>query len=316
MVTAMPASREERRARRLLRACAATRPGVGRVSDRGYEWLRDRFVPALECLTTLRDPRDADLLAVSWDTLSVIHYMHDGYGPALSASLMCVELAPQDDWCRAWLAVLYLKMGQWELAWEAYRCYLELAPPCQEWPLPGFGSFEDDDLESDPVRYDPATWQSKVADLLADFRPQDAVPLVARRRSLEGLRWKARVYGALDDREKALDVWRQLARWPGPLSLEDADWFYLPRAFESDPRFWEVMVDLSSRPYEASVLVHDSLSRALPVTGNDACRERQRLMCEFHVARTSRNASRMRELSERVPAWTEARDWVVLLQRS
>ena len=101
-------------------------------------------------------------------------------------------------------------VGRWDEALEAYRRYQALASPSQEVPCPGLWSLENGDPESHEVQYDPGSWQSKVADLLADFRPQDAVPPIIRPRSLDGVRWQARVSGALDARDRALQAWRQL----------------------------------------------------------------------------------------------------------
>jgi hypothetical protein len=92
----------------------------------------------------------------------------------------------------------------------------------------------------------------------------------------------------------------------GTLTLNYADWFYMPRAIYNSEKTWELIKKLSPRVEEAVFVEFDSLNEHYAETLSQE--EELNLICDFHIYRLTENEAEMEKLAAKYPLWEEVKD--------
>jgi tetratricopeptide (TPR) repeat protein len=275
------------------------RLAVADVYDRGYQWNRRRFLPALKVVAQSSRKADRFQSAVGYYVLGDVHFSNDAPRAAVRAYLRSARLWPTSG--SAWREISdeYEAIGQHEKALRAMRKAVRI-DPTDDIAVSDLESREEFALAKPLYRAGDPFWES--SELLASSRHRQAIAVIAGKRSARADLYRARAYGAAGDAPHVLDMWAAVANQKGRVEIESADWFFLPPVVWHNAEFWNVLSRLAPRIESWSFLKgHDSLEKE-GIYG----RERFELFLRYHLSRTQRNLSAARELSERYSQWKEA----------
>lgn len=283
------------KARKRLRRVAV----VTDVYYRGYEWLRRDFLPALRILARSSHPSDRSAASVGYYVLGDVHDFNGAPRAAIRAYLRSARLCRTHGAPWREIGLMYDLMGERDRGLQALRKAVRV-DPSDDTAQSDLESMENYALRAPFYRADDPCWQS--AELLASSSHQRALAVIARKRSQRASRYRARIYGAMGKVERVIETWRQIMGRAGPVEIESADWFFLPKAVWDCADFWSVLSKGASRIEDWGVLKgHDTLT-CQGISG----RKRFQLFLRYHLARTRRDLASARKLSLRHPYWREA----------
>lgn len=266
------------------------------VYDRGYQWSKRKFLPALKALARSSRAHDRVIAGSAYYVLGDVHDFNEAPLAAIRAYRCCTRLWPAAG--PAWREIggMYDRMGEYEKALRMLRKAVRV-DPSDDNAVSDLEIFEEYPLSSPWYRLGDPYWQS--SEFLAVSKHAQALGVLAGKRSQRADRFRARVYGAIEDGPRVLDSWRRVAKQSGRLRIDNADWFFLPVAIWNNPEFWTIFSGLASRIEDWGFLKgHEDLDAA--------GRERFELFLRYHLARTQHNLAAARKLSSRHPQWKEA----------
>ena len=302
---------------RLLQ-CAATSVREARslmetikvVSDayqHGDQWVKRVYVPSLNVLAKSRRRYDQRLASIGYYVLGDVHDFNDAPKAAIRAYRRSISLCEEHGAAWREMGILLDGMGHHRRARNALQKAVALAPDddLAKSELDGFSAQPPDDDSALYKSGDPY-WES--SELMARGWLTQALARVVRRQGTKACRWRARIYGAMEERERVLREWKRMVGRSETFEVRYPDLFFLPKSVWDSPDFWCILWKL--RPQIANWMTfdfHDSLFDA-GVTG----RKHVDLYLQYHLARTRRDLAAARKLTKACPTWQEAR---VLVRR-
>lgn len=209
---------------------------------RGYPWLVESYLPALEQVaSTARMGEQRRLAADAFYTLGDLHDFNGAPLAAIEAYRRCVTIDPQAGGAWRELGNMLANVGQTAEARRALRRALRCDPS---------DSYARDDLEAlkDALplyRPGDACWEAN--ELLARHQPEAALTRLRRLSSVRARLVRLRALRALGQEERALQGWQELAKSRGPIALDWGDWFFLPPRLYESSAFWSSLDALADR---------------------------------------------------------------------
>lgn len=284
--------------------------GILEAHARGYEFLRDEVVPALEVADD-GSLEQADVVSDGWYVVGDIHDFNDAPLAAIAAYERSANADPESAAPHRELAGTYSRLGRHAEALDAIHEAMDIDPavPHGLSDLEAIQNAADAQSASQHVEADPL-WEA--AEFLASFDPNAALKRVAKLSTLEGIQMRSRCHGALGQASEFLAAWNDIAALDGPIELAYADWFYMPDDAIDDIRFWRLLLNAHDR-MEPGVFLHPpqevrNAHRAL--TGPES----EKLYMEYSVERLDGNIDGLKAILRKYPEWTEIKDDIRELQ--
>jgi len=281
--------------------------GVGAAHNKGYRWFRRTFVPTLEDAEhdTLTPEREI-ILADAYYVLGDIHDLNDAPKEAAKAYLKSIDLCPSSG---AWreLGRMYDNMGRKEEAIQCLHTALSIDPE-DDHAILDLQCIYPESTVSPLYNEGDTFWE--INELLAQNKADAALPLLKKSNSLKSILYRARVYGAQGDENRALKTLEKLRLTKRNIELEYGDWFYIPDALYDRSLFWELMLELHPRLSGVYLfLFHDSLSKSSEELANNRLQDEKnqelRLVFQYNLYRCRNDYSKMLHLHETFPKWKE-----------
>ena len=262
----------------------------------GYQWSKRKLLPALKALTLSPRTYDRVIAGGAYYILGDVHDFNEAPLAAIRAYRCCTRLWPAAG--AAWREIggMYDRMGEYEKALRMLRKAVRV-DPSDDLAIADLEILEKHPSCSPCYRPGDPYWQS--SEFLAASKHRQALEALAGKRSLQADRFRARVYGAIEDASRVMDVWGRIARRSDRLEIHGADWYFLPVAVWNNPEFWTILAGIASRIDDWGVLKGHADLDAIG-------RERFELFLRYHLARTQHNLTAARKLSSRHPQWKEA----------
>ena len=164
----------------------------------------------------------------------------------------------------------------------------------------------------DPPLYKAGDWKWEVNELLAQTKAKKALQILLKKRSLKAALLRARAYGVLDEAENQLNEWKKIKAMSGPIEFEHGDWFFLMDKNDDSVEFWKILYALRKRIQPGIFVGYDSFYMNYPRLGIN------RRNCEainFIIAKLSKNATKLKQLSNKYPKWLEPKQELAKLRR-
>ena len=284
--------------------------GILEVHARGYEFLRDELIPALEVADD-GSIEQAELVSDGWYLVGDIHDFNDAPLAAIAAYERSAKADPDSAAPHREMAGAFSRLGRHAEALNAIHQAMDLDPavPHGLSDLEDIQNAADGKGPSEHVGGDPM-WES--AESLAGFDPKAALKLVAELATLEGIQMRSRCHGALDQASKFLDAWNEIAEMDGPIELGYADWFYMPDEAIDDLRFWRLLLSVHDR-MEPGVFLHppeEVRNSHRSLTGPES----EKLYMEYSIERLDGNIDGLKAILRKYPEWSEIKDDIRELQ--
>lgn len=269
------------------------------VYFRGQQWSQRTFLPALRVLERSSRQTDRLVAGTGYYVLGDVHDFNHAPRAAIAAYRHSARLCPAN--AAAWREIgeICEEMGQHERAIRTLRKSIRI-DSTEMWAVAALGALEDGPVSKPRYHVGDAFWLS--SEFLAASRHSQAIAVLAGKRSSRADRYRARVYGAVEDANRVLGLWERIAKQKGKLEIEAADWFFLPKAVWDSQDYWRTLWKIACRVKDWNVLKgHESLCDA--GIGNQ---ERFECYLRYHLARTEHDHAAASELSKRYPQWREA----------
>jgi tetratricopeptide (TPR) repeat protein len=265
----------------------------------GYQWTQRRFLHALQMLRQASQDSDRFAASIGYYILGDVHDFNHAPLAAMRAYRCSARLWPAAGPAWREMGLIHEALGQRGEAVRALRKAVR-ADPTDHLAVEDLKSFEEAPSAGPIYRVGDPFWQS--SEFLAASRYSRAIAVLSGKRSLRANRYLARVYGALQETTRVLELWERIVKLKGRVEIEGADWFFLPPVIWNTPDFWRMLLQIAPRVDDWFVLKgHESLQGA-GIHG----RERFELFLRYHLARTRRDFTIAHELTTRHPEWREA----------
>jgi tetratricopeptide (TPR) repeat protein len=282
-------------ARKLLRRVVV----VTDVYVHGCQWNQRTFFPALKVLAQSCSKSDRVIAATGYYVRGDVHDFNRAPLAAVRAYRHCVRLWPANGAAYREMGLLYDEMGQNAKGIRLLRKAVRV-DPSDDLAVADLEMLEEGPMPRPPFRAGDPFWQS--SELLATSKFSQALAVLDGKRSVRADLFRARVYGAMADAPRVLELWERIAKQKSRLEIQSADWFFLPPTVWHSADLWSCLLRVAPRVTDwFSLKGHESLQD----TGISE-RERFELFLRYHSARTQPDPAAARELSRRHPQWTEA----------
>ncbi len=276
--------------------------GLSWTHSYGYYWFHNIFMPTLE--------KVAETSEISNENLSSCYYIAGDIADANSAPNKALEYYHKalsfNPSCAATyreIANMLCQIGKYDESLEYSDKALALDPHDEHAIGDRYSIF----LGGPPL-FEEGNTLWKVCEHLANADPRQALTIVKDMNDVIGLRGKSYCYGALDDTDKYLNTWSKLTQISDEISLELADWFFMPEHIHDSPDIWTILLS-SKAEFSGHATVFDSLqnnSTYQAFTDND----RIRLSFQYQKHVVSKNYTALKYLLETYPEWVELKDHI------
>lgn len=283
--------------------------GLKKVYDQSFEFLTDKFLPAIERLAEkAKTKTEKEVVADSYYILGDIYDFNDAPKAAIRAYKKGITYFPYPDYASGFhreIGHMYDNMGKYKTAIKYIKKALEIN--------------EDDeharsDLEfaelslkrGDPPLYKAGDWKWEVNELLAQNKPKKALKILINRKSIRAARLRARAYGILNNIEDQRNEWKRIKNLKGSIEFEYADWFFLCEKNFDSVEFWEVLHSFRKKISEGGIFIHyESLYKSY--YAQLGSKRPLNDIIGFEIAKYSKNVTKLKQINKKYPKWLEPR---------
>jgi tetratricopeptide (TPR) repeat protein len=280
--------------------------GIALLHSRGYQWFKSEFLPYLNLGDTLL-PNELELLADCWYIVGDVHDFNGTPLKAIEGYKKALEYDDEVDGAYREIANMYEQIGQYTEALEYINIAIEKMPEEEELMDERAAIQDSINYTTEPyLTQENKAWT--LAEELGEGKSEAVIESVTAMENPEVavLQCLAKAYGMEMQEEKYLNTWNRILATEGSLTLNYADWFYMPRAIYNSEKTWELIKKLSPRVEEAVFVEFDSLNEHYAETLSQE--EELNLICDFHVYRLTENEAEMEKLAAKYPLWEEVKD--------
>ncbi len=293
--------------------------GIGFAHKFGYEWLRDKFLPALRRAEEKSGKtfKEKEILADAFYLLGDVYDFADAPKKALQAYKKSTSYFPEPRYASgAWreLGCMHRRLGQYRAAVKALKRAVEICPDDDnaqsdlKWALEVMAA-------KDEAECDMTEPYNRVFDLLARGKAKEALlVLQPLEESVANIQMKACCYGQLENLDSYLEQWKVLSQIEGTVELGYADWFYLPTKVYDMVDFWSLLLKIAeTRRFISGVfLCNSGLNEHLPLPrGADFSSKEHRSVinkqyseiCRYRIALALDDLSTLQALKKKYPKW-------------
>jgi tetratricopeptide (TPR) repeat protein len=280
--------------------------GIALLHSRGYEWFKSEFLPYLNLGDTLLADQ-VELLADCWYIAGDVYDFNGTPIKAIETYKKALEYDDEVDGAYREIANMYEQIGQYTQALEYINVAIEKMPDEEE-------LMDERAAIQDSINYtvEPyLTKENKAWTLSEDLAEGKSEAVIASIATMENptaavLQCLAKAYGMEKKEEEYLQTWQQILKTEGALTLNYADWFYMPRAIYNSEKTWSLIKELSPRVEEAIFVEFDSLNEHYAEVLSQE--EELNLICDFHMYRLTENRTALEQLATKYPLWEDVQD--------
>lgn len=280
--------------------------GIALLHSRGYQWFKSEFLPYLNLGDTLLADQ-VELLADCWYLVGDVYDFNGTPIKAIESYKKALEYDDDVDGAYREIANMYEQIGQYTEALEYINIAIEKMPEEEE-------LLDDKASIQDSINYtvEPYLTAKNQAWTLSEQLAQGEVEAVVQTiAALESpniavLQCLAKAYGMELKKEAYLKTWERILQTEGNMTLNYADWFYMPRSIYNNEKIWLLIKELSPRVNEAIFIEFDSLSEHYSEVLSQA--EELSLICDFQIHRITKNQAALKELAAQYPLWEEVQE--------
>lgn len=277
--------------------------GIAITYNKGYEWYRDEFLPALsESEEILSNKKE--LLSDIWYLVGDIHDFNHAPLSAIEAYRKSISFDLNNASSFREIANMLSYIGKFDEALENINKSLEL-DPTEECAI---GDKETIILfQNSPHLYELNDISFKMRECLAK---QDFSIVIANFNSskeIEELKILARAFGGLDLNKEYLETWTKISTLSKEFEVEYSDWFYMPTKIYNSAEIWLVLKAANKNIKPSSFPAFDSLSENYYSTLSMF--ERHELICDFYIFTAENNIDKLKLLKEKYPLWIELSEY-------
>lgn len=280
--------------------------GIALLHSRGYQWFKSEFLPYLNLGDTLL-PNELELLADCWYIAGDVHDFNGTPIKAIESYKKALEYDDEVDGAYREIANMYEQIGQYTEALKYINIAIEKMPEEEE-------LIDERAAIQDSINYTTEPYLTEgnkawtLAEELGEGKSEVVIASVTAMESPEVavLQCLAKAYGMEKKEEAYLNTWNRILTTEGSLTLNYADWFYMPRTIYNSENIWKLIKELSPRVEEAIFVEFDSLNEHYAETLSQE--EELNLICDFHIYRLTENEAEMEKLAAKYPLWEEVQD--------
>jgi tetratricopeptide (TPR) repeat protein len=287
--------------------------GIAFVISRGYRWLKDKYLPAVCRLEKAGYNKDRFLLSDCYYMIGDIHDFNECPKAAIKAYQESFDWCPQNASALREIGTMYERMGHYKKASSILMQSFQIDPD-DEWVISEYK----DTLDAGGVplyRKEDICWQAR--ECLAKDRPNSALKLLIKKKTVPARQIMACAYGMLDDTNAAIEQWRKIAKVKDFIEIRYADWFYMADAVWNHAAFWEAIEKCSKENRFTYGIWYccDSLwEKVIPFPAHrkrgskldlKRCNKRSFLLAQYHIARINRDSKLACKLFKQYPDWTD-----------
>lgn len=318
--------------------------GVGNVHYLGYDWLKDKFLPALKRLERRAATfQEHEVLADAYYLLGDIHDFNDAPKQAINAYKASISHFPYSTYASgAWreLGIMHERIGQYNSAVKALKRATKINPD-DERAVSDLECALDEQRYNYPPLYDFADHSYKALDLLARGQPKAALQTLERSKGILTRRLRACCFGQLMNMKSYFLEWEAITKLKGMVSLDYYDWFYMPVQISDSAVFWKYQLSISRQNrfspgvYEVSNGLDHHIKR--PNTRNGSSKEsiqqiiKNRLKnkeyikwvnrtteqhCLYRIAVDEDDLDTLIKMRRTYPKWVDIPDGIRLVERT
>jgi len=280
--------------------------GIALLHSRGYQWFKSEFLPYLNLGDTLL-PNELELLADCWYITGDVHDFNGTPLKAIESYKKALEYDDEVDGAYREIANMYEQIGQYTEALEYINIAIEKMPEEEE-------LMDERAAIQDSINYTTEPYLTEgnkawtLAEELGEGKSEAVIASVTAMENPEVavLQCLAKAYGMETQEEEYMNTWNRILTTEGTLTLNYADWFYMPRAIYNSEKIWKLIKELSPRVEEAVFVEFDSLNEHYAETLSQE--EELNLICDFHIYRLTENEAEMEKFAAKYPLWEEVQD--------
>ncbi|MBL4649331.1 MAG: hypothetical protein JKY03_06325 [Aureispira sp.] len=280
--------------------------GIALLHSRGYQWFKSEFLPYLNLGDTLL-PNELELLADCWYIVGDVQDFNGTPLKAIEGYKKALEYDDEVDGAYREIANMYEQIGQYTEALEYINIAIEKMPEEEE-------LMDERAAIQDSINYTTEPYLTEgnkawtLAEELGEGKSEAVIASVTAMENPEVavLQCLAKAYGMETQEEEYMNTWNRILTTEGSLTLNYADWFYMPRAIYNSENIWELIKKLSPRVEEAVFVEFDSLNEHYAETLSQE--EELNLICDFHIYRLTENEAEMEKFAAKYPLWEEVQD--------
>lgn len=280
--------------------------GIALLHSRGYHWFKSEFLPYLNLGDTLL-PNEVELLADCWYIAGDVYDFNGTPLKAIETYKKALEYDDEVNGAYREIANMYEQIGEYTKALEYINVAIKKMPEEEE-------LMDERAAIQDSINYTTEPYLTKenkawtLSEDLAEGKSEVVIANVSRMENPEVavLQCLAKAYGMEKEEEAYFNTWERILKTEGALTLNYADWFYMPHAIYNSEKMWSLIKKLSPRVEEAIFIEFDSLTEHY---GEALSQEEElELICDFHLHRLSGNQGAMKKLAAKYPLWEEVQD--------
>jgi tetratricopeptide (TPR) repeat protein len=280
--------------------------GIALLYSRGYHWFKSEFLPYLNLGDSLLAD-DVELLADCWYIAGDVYDFNGTPLKAIETYKKALEYDDEVDGAYREIANMYEQVGEYTQALEYINVAIEKMPEEEE-------LMDERAAIQDSINYTTEPYLTKenkawtLAEDLAEGKSEAVIESVVAMENPEVavLQCLAKAYGIERQEEAYFDTWSRILKIEGTLTLNYADWFYMPPAIYNSEKMWSLIKKLSPRVEEAIFIEFDSLTEHY---GEELSQEEELgLICDFHLNRLAKNQTALKTLAVKYPLWEEVQD--------
>lgn len=280
--------------------------GIAMLHSRGYQWFKSEFLPYLNLGDTLL-PNELELLADCWYIAGDVYDFNGTPLKAMESYKKALEYDDDVDGAYREIANMCEQIGQYTEALEYINLAIDKMPEEEE-------LMDERASIQDSINYTTEPYLTKenkawtLAEDLAEGKSEAVIATITAMEKPEAavLQCLAKAYGMEKQEEAYGKTWNRILTTEGTLTLNYADWFYMPRAIYNNEKIWALIKKLSPRVEEAVFVEFDSLNEHYAETLSQE--EELNLICDFHIYRLTENRTELEHFATKYPLWEEVQD--------
>lgn len=287
--------------------------GIAHVVSRGYHWLKDKYLPAIKRIEEADMNKDRYLLNDCYYMIGDIHDFNDCPKAAIKAYKRSFEFASDNAAALREMGNMYERIGQYKKAVSVLRKSLQIDPD-NEFAI---SDYEDAiDSGGTPLyQKKDVCWQAR--EYLAQDKPNSALRLLDKKRSIPALQINACAYGMLNNTGASIEQWHKIASAKGTVEMTYADWFYMTDSVWNNTAFWELIAQCAKQNrfvYGIWYMNPSLWEKVIPFpkhrktqsnTDLKRCNRRSFLLAQYHITRINHDLKLASKLFKRYPKWLE-----------
>jgi tetratricopeptide (TPR) repeat protein len=280
--------------------------GIALLHSRGYQWFKSEFLPYLNLGDTLL-PNDLELLADCWYIVGDVYDFNGTPLKAIESYKKALEYDDEVDGAYREIANMYEQIGQYTQALEFINVAIEKMPDDEEL-MDERAAIQDSINYTVEPHFTPKNKAWTLAEELTEGKSEVVIETIAAIENPEiaVLQCLAKAYGMEKKEEEYINSWERILNTEGSLTLNYADWFYMPLAIYNSEKIWLLLKELSPRVEEAIFIEFDSLNEHYAEKLSQA--EELNLICDFQIHRITENQTALEDLAAEYPLWEEVQD--------